>query len=302
MNDLQQRSPVTQCIARVRSVQEYLEAVDEAFGILCPSTSQCELWYRGQNQTAATGFNLTPSIARPGRNPLKEIVYLSKFKSYAIPFVQELPSFPIPNGPAAYWHWLFMMQHYGVPTRLLDWSRDALTGLFFALDGRLEPRDTGKDAAVWILNPVELNKAFSFHSFVEPGYIPNVNERIVDLYFGPNAEVLNTKKPAAVIGPLNNPHIVAQRGVFTVFPHDRVIQPLNLFEDASNYLVEICIHVDFIPAIMEQLTHYGITRFTLYPDLTEVAREISLEAEEEGQIPPSTLSSMTRINRPGSKI
>jgi hypothetical protein len=289
-------------MTHVHSVQEYLEAVDEAFERLCPSTEQCELWYRGQNQTAATGFNLTPSIARPGRNPLMEIVYLSKFKSYAIPFVQELPSFPIPNGPDAYWHWLFMMQHYGVPTRLLDWSRDALTGLFFALDGRIEPRDTGKDAAVWILNPVELNKAFSFYSFVKPGYIPNVNETIVDFYFGPNAEILATKKPAAVIGPLNNPHIVAQRGVFTVFPHDRVIRALNLFEDASDYLVEICIDVDSIPAIMEQLTNYGITRFTLYPDLTEVARQISLEGEEEGQLPTSTPTSMTKITKSGVEV
>ncbi|XCH79728.1 MAG: FRG domain-containing protein [Candidatus Dehalobacter alkaniphilus] len=288
--EIQQSSPVISCVTRIESVEDYLRAVDYAFQKICPAGGRCELWYRGQNQPANQNvFNLEPSITRRGRNPQMEIIYLSKFKSYAIPFVQELPSFPIPNGPAAYWHWLFMMQHYGVPTRLLDWSRDALTALFFALDGR-GANDVGKDAAVWILNPVLLNEAFSFHSFVKAGYIPNVDEKIVDLYFGPNTEILANKKPAAVIGPLNNPHIVAQKGVFTVFPHDKEIIPLNLFPDASDYLLEICVAAEKIPLITSQLEHYGVTRFTLYPDITEVTRQINLEVQEEGQLPSITSS------------
>ncbi|SDI59389.1 FRG domain-containing protein [Desulfosporosinus hippei] len=300
-NGGQLAGPVTQCVSRINSVEGYLNAVNEVFQRICP-VGRSELWYRGQNQSAnPTGFNLTPSIARSGRNPLMEIIYLSKFKSYAIPFVQELPSFPMPNGSDAYWHWLFMMQHYGVPTRLLDWSRDALTALFFALDGR-GPNDAGKDAAVWILNPVRLNEAFSFHSFVKPGYIPNVNERIVNLYFGPNAEIPSDKKPAAVIGPLNNTHIIAQRGVFTVFPHDKEIKSLNLFSDASNYLAEICIAAESISLISEQLRRYGVTRFTLYPDITEVSNQITLEAEEEGQLPVTVSDANQEIATQSVKI
>lgn len=296
-NEGQPAGPVTQCVTRINSVEEYLKAVDNAFRKICPSAGKCELWYRGQDQPAnPTAFNLVPSIARSGRNPLMEIIYLSKFKSYAIPFVQELPSFPIPNGQASYWHWLFMMQHYGVPTRILDWSRDALTGLFFALDGR-STNDTGKDAAVWVLNPVRLNEAFSFHSFVKPGYIPNAEEEIVNLYFGPNTKILSNQKPAAVIGPLNNPHIVAQRGVFTVFPHDREITPLNLFSDASNYLIEICIAAEKIPLITAQLERYGVTRFTLYPDITEIRGQINFEVEEEGQLPDAAPSSIHKISK-----
>lgn len=291
-------SPVTRCVARINSVEEYLNTVDEAFKRICPTAGRCELWFRGQPQPQ---FNLEPNITRRGRNPLMEIIYLSKFKSYAIPFVQDLPSFPIPDGSAAYWHWLFMLQHYGVPTRLLDWSRDALTGLFFALDGQ-GPDDLGKDAAVWILNPVKLNEAFSFHSFVKPGYIPNVDEEIVDLYFGPNAEILSSKKPAAVIGPLNNPHIVAQRGVFTVFPHVKEITALNLFPDASDYLLEICIAAESIPLITSQLKHYGVTRFVMYPDITEISRQIDLEVLEEGQLPSAVTSSVQKSVNPNSMV
>ncbi|WP_088186628.1 FRG domain-containing protein [Desulfosporosinus sp. FKA] len=298
--ELQPTGPVTSCFTRVTSVEEYLNAVDKAFAKICPMTGRCELWYRGQNElnqpTKPVRWDLIPSIARSPRNPLMEIIYLSKFKSYAIPFVQELPSFPIPNGQAAYWHWLFMMQHYGVPTRIMDWSRDALTGLFFALDGR-SSNDGRPDAAVWILNPVRLNEAFSFHSFVKPGYIPNVDEEIVDLYFGPNAKILESKKPAAVIGPLNNPHIVAQKGVFTVFPHDREVIPLNLFADASNYLVEICVAANRVSEILTELEHYGVTRFTLYPDITQVKDQINLEVQEEGQLPSATASSIVNVSK-----
>lgn len=51
--------------------------------------------------------------------------------------------------------WLTLMQHYGLPTRLLDWSESPLVALYFALSS---DEDAKADAAVWVLNPMKLNK------------------------------------------------------------------------------------------------------------------------------------------------
>jgi hypothetical protein len=42
--------------------------------------------------------------------------------------------------------WLAMMQHYGAPTRLLDWTHSLFVGLFFAVE------NSSQECAVWALN------------------------------------------------------------------------------------------------------------------------------------------------------
>jgi hypothetical protein len=61
------------------------------------------------------------------------------------------------------WDILFAMQHYGTPTRLLDWTEVFGVALYFAIIGIDETKRTDEKGrkipppCVWLLNPYRLN-------------------------------------------------------------------------------------------------------------------------------------------------
>jgi hypothetical protein len=84
--------------------------------------------YRG---LPSEDYSLVPSLGRLDQFDEDllddyETRTLEEFKRRGMPYVHE--------APANEWEWLFLAQHHGLPTRLLDWTSNPLVALYFATE------------------------------------------------------------------------------------------------------------------------------------------------------------------------
>ena len=186
------------------------------------------------------------------------------------------------------WETLAEMQHYGVRTRLLDWSENLAVALYFSLskyfrsledfwaqhDGEMPFHDPGIKhiPSIWILNPYSASKSAT-------GRL-----RIWDLTLDPSLDYFESfvaskswpfDRPVAMYSPWKNPRLAAQQGMFTVFGHDR--SPLDKQLSAKVVHEVQLSSLAAIYAVKHLKTFLGMDHFTLFRDLETLAAKVNAE-------------------------
>jgi hypothetical protein len=171
-------------------------------------------------------------------------------------------------------------QHYGLPTRLLDWSQSPLSALFFAIENDQYVYNHDDDCSViWCLNPTALNEKSRFVD--DYTIIPNIIDDNSSLQtnltqkYGVGVTLTQQIYPIALICPSSNHRINAQKGVFTLFPLNAL--PLEQMEGADDILCKVTIDRSDKYEIKKQLFDIGITYSNIYPDLDSICRDIKFE-------------------------
>jgi len=158
------------------------------------------------------------------------------------------------------------MQHYGVPTRLLDWSESPLVALYFVVHDK-NARLLSKDGALWVLFPLELNRNST--DLRGDVYIPSFEDEWLNNYSveqyskGKDTGIL----PLAAIATRNNARIQAQLGVFTIGHLKKI--PIEKIETCS-HCVKLVVPATAKPRIQKELQTLGMNRFQIFPELASI--------------------------------
>jgi FRG domain len=222
-------------------------------------------WWRGQRQA---DWSLRPSLYRLGFAS-NEVNLNARFRLMAKTRRGEVPDNTDALG------WLFLMQHYRLPTRLLDWSQSPLIALYFAIE---KPDDT--DAALWALSPTLLNSIEANTASICMPHSQTVG-LLGTQAFRRDRERADTRILAVLTQEADIRHMV-QQSSFTL--HGRE-DPLDQREASASFLMKVRIPSAAKEGLRQALALLGINRASLFPDLENLAIELQgLEYEHQSKV------------------
>lgn len=242
-----------------------------------------ECYYRGHSHSDGknTEWTLLPSLFRcsmPEGISNRERKAHHKKREYDLFFEFQARARELHTLSMSSWDVLFAMQHFKVPTRLLDWTEVFGVALHFALDGW---KPGGRPPCIWILNPYELNlRARGLRDLFSPKHLRSDSKTKKPLCY--EELVLKQKRlgwnlPIAVYPELKNNRLHAQHGSFTI--HGDCGEPLDVqFQGKQKgVLRRVELPLEAVPEARKFLLQAGIDHQLLFPDLDGLATSLKFK-------------------------
>lgn len=232
---------------RIEKISDFKEFSD-AFGNNFPPGEQI---YRGVSKEY---YELIPTLGR--LTQYDEDLILDYEKNVIDEFARR--SRPLLTFvPSNEWDWLFLAQHHGLPTRLLDWTTNPLVALFFAVE-KLEDHD-------FAIYCGSFDRLYQNSTSNMPHTIIDASSQKNRVSIFPNP--MDVKGTYAVYP--NNVHqrFINQSGIFTV--QEDPLEPIKEGIDIK-YIFDKKLKAPF----KSILQAFGIDKFFLFHTLDELVADI----------------------------
>jgi FRG domain len=241
----------------VQCLSDYFSLLD---GFLSARSER--FWYRGH---ADGTWRLCPNALRLReiRQRARAIDLLAEFRRLAL---LRLPRDDRPPYGDML-QWLGLAQHYGLPTRLLDWTENPAIALYFAV---LAPDLHG---AVILMNPVELNR----RATRQPRIFDNTHDAdLLSKYLSLGAKQDARGPRTVAVHPVyNTPRIIAQKGAFTLHGS----RDFDLDTQQAPSLVCIPILSGWKQKLATELSRIGVDEMTIFPETEHLCAHLRRTAE-----------------------
>jgi len=256
-----------------------------------------EIWFRSED-TKHFDTRLQPGIFRPNsagvkRRSVKSLIELESH--FYEEFRRCAPQLSASDAASIedLWYSYFLMQHYGVPTRLLDWTDGALIALHFAVKGKSTKPTSG--SIIYVLDPYWLIDLLDEHPdradtkdrwsrYVDEEHPADTDKSEWDLLYLPREDEGELRRRLLALPEIpvlwDSPHvtrrIAAQRSRFLIFGRNPDFLT-ELEHKTGSRLFSIEIPRGSVSRIRVELRDAGISESVVFPDLDGLGRELKQE-------------------------
>lgn len=241
----------------VKSIEEFIE--------LACMNSDC--YFRGQEN--GEDWQLIPKIGRTDTlerfDEIAKNYGLHDWTSLEDYLVEKFERFGVKYGNFEYRDkidWLVLGQHYGLPTRLLDWTNSPLVALFFALNNI---NTINKESVVWIIT--KFNRK-TWRMDIDFDDISNI-----EFYLPRPFNRINSQDSCFTICPLPN-------SFNKIKSLEEIIEEQNIGENIKLDRILIPNNKDIKREMFRSLNRLGINYDYVFSDLTGLSKQIVYELKE----------------------